>query len=124
MNVQRNLWAVNNKNVFMTGIEKYARFLSKNYSESEGRDKNRFVDNYFPTLYIFSRTVWIQRTYFVLCYFCLLVRAENVGCPWALQRNKVSTIYTWDYFSFLSFSDTYFSPRWGCPRVMKFCTEF
>ena len=27
-------------------------------------------------------------------------------------------------FVLISFSATYFSPRRGCPRVMKFCTEF
>ena len=36
-----------------------------------------------------------------------------------------SVHYFWDYFSFLSFfSATYFSPKRGWPRVMKFCTEF
>ena len=31
----------------------------------------------------------------------------------------------WDYFLFSSlFCATYFSPRRGCPGVMKFCTDF
>ena len=52
-----------------------------------------------------------------------LVRAEWVRCPWALLRNKVSTIFGFIFLLFF-FSATYFSPRRACPRVMKFCTEF
>ena len=53
-----------------------------------------------------------------------LVRAECVCCPWALLRNEVSTIFVIIllFFSFF-FCATYFSPRRGCPRIMKFCME-
>jgi hypothetical protein len=67
-----------------------------------------------------------------------LVRLECVPCPWALQQNKVSTIFgiigprgvrAWNEVSTIFgiiflFSTTCFSPRRGCLRFMKSCTEF
>ena len=48
------------------------------------------------------------------------VRALHLGV--AAER---SFHYIWYYCSFFSsFCATYFSPRRGCPRVMKFCMEF
>ena len=46
------------------------------------------------------------------------VRALPLGV--AAER---SVNYFWDYFSFISFF-LFFSPRRGCPRVMKFYMEF
>jgi hypothetical protein len=51
-----------------------------------------------------------------------LVRGKCMRCPWALQRNVVSTIFG-IIFLFL-FRVTYCSPRMGCPRILELCTQF
>jgi hypothetical protein len=43
----------------------------------------------------------------------------------SIERNEVSTIFGIIFLlSLFCFRATYFSPRRGFPRVMKFCMEF
>ena len=49
------------------------------------------------------------------------VRVKCVRCPWVLQT-ELSVHYSWHFI--LSLSLDYFSPRRGCPRVLKFCMGF
>ena len=59
---------------------------------------------------------------YVLCADSSRITIVRPSRVCAVER---SVHYFWDYFSFLlSFRATYFSPRRGCPRDMKFCTEF
>ena len=49
--------------------------------------------------------------------------SEVRAIPLALQRNVVCTIFGIIFVFLSSFWVTYFSPRMGCPRVVKFCMD-
>ena len=51
----------------------------------------------------------------------ILVRVKCLRCPWVLQT-ELSVHYSRHFI--LSLSLGYFSPRRGCPRVLKFCMGF
>ena len=52
-----------------------------------------------------------------------LVRAKCVRCPWALQAEHSNLCINSGFILFFLYflRSDYFSPRRGCPRILKFC---